>query len=123
VAVVALAMENYLMGVQYVPLPPCKMVTETRPQQYIHSGNIQGVYIITEHLIFGSYVISDCIEYTNESKKELRGFGSLTNYGDRATAASWRSSTKKLVLPMSQSVYYIKLKTLHVSVLVDDLQM
>jgi hypothetical protein len=27
------------------------------------------------------------------SDKKLRGFGSLTNYADRATAASWRSST------------------------------
>jgi hypothetical protein len=25
--------------------------------------------------------------------KKLRGFGSLANYADRATAASWRSST------------------------------
>jgi hypothetical protein len=27
------------------------------------------------------------------TKKELRGFGPLANYADRATAASWRSST------------------------------
>jgi hypothetical protein len=26
-------------------------------------------------------------------KKNLRGFGPLANYADRATAASWRSST------------------------------
>jgi hypothetical protein len=28
-----------------------------------------------------------------KEKKKLRGFGPLANYADRATAASWRSST------------------------------
>jgi hypothetical protein len=27
-----------------------------------------------------------------KTKKKLRGFGPLSNYADRATAASWRSS-------------------------------
>jgi hypothetical protein len=30
---------------------------------------------------------------SQKSKKNLRGFGPLANYADRATAASWRSST------------------------------
>jgi hypothetical protein len=30
---------------------------------------------------------------TKRTKKKLRGFGPLANYADRATAASWRSST------------------------------
>jgi hypothetical protein len=29
----------------------------------------------------------------NSIKKNLRGFDPLANYADRATAASWRSST------------------------------
>jgi hypothetical protein len=32
-------------------------------------------------------------ELEQKKKKKLRGFGPLANHADRATAASWRSST------------------------------
>jgi hypothetical protein len=37
--------------------------------------------------------INKCIISLFNCKKNLRGFGTLANYAERATAASWRSST------------------------------
>jgi hypothetical protein len=41
-------------------------------------------------------LLEDCltvVQLQNIKKKNLRGFGPLANYADRATAASWPSST------------------------------
>jgi hypothetical protein len=47
------------------------------------------------HLLYATKKLAskDLKQAKNIIKKKLRGFGPLTNYADRATAASWRSST------------------------------
>jgi hypothetical protein len=49
------------------------------------------IYFIKAQVIYGCD--GELHGEHKKKKKKLRGFGPLANYADRATAASWRSST------------------------------
>jgi hypothetical protein len=47
---------------------------------------------ITSSNTFKLVIRTELYLMTSTEKKNLRGFGPLANYADRATAASWRST-------------------------------
>jgi hypothetical protein len=69
------------------------------------SRQMSGQYFKSDNECFLTYPFQFIIHWSSTiqhyvvwDKKKLRGFGPLANYADRATAASWRSSTNFLRL-------------------------